>query len=162
MKAATPLALIALLGATPATATITVGGAFVHQETLATSDVAKMSHIAVTSVEHDGTTSHYSGVPLAQLLHDAGAPVGDDVKGAPARSYVAVEGSDGYVALYSLAELDTTAGTCAPILADQRDGANLPASIGPYHIVAPCDRNHARWVRNVTSITIVTVPDGKQ
>ena len=162
MTRAALFALSALLGAAPASATVTIGGAFVHQETLSADDIAKLPHVAITATEHDGSTSHYAGVPLKDLLRGAGAPTGGDVKGAPARSYLAVQGSDGYVALYSLAEVDTVASDCAPILADQRNGNGIDPSFGPFRVVAPCDRTHARWVEHVTSLTIVTIPDHKQ
>ena len=141
---------------------LTLSGAFIHSETLDGAALSKLPHVVISAVEPNGTTSHYSGVPLAVLLRGAGAPTGGAVRGAPARSYLAVEGSDGYVALYSLAELDTTATECAPILADERNGGAIPASLGPFHVVAPCDRTHARWVRNVTSLRIVTVPEAKR
>ncbi len=141
---------------------LTIGGAFVHAESLDAAALSKLPHVTISAVDPGGVTASYSGVPLAVLLQGAGAPIGDAVKGPPARSYVAVEGSDGYVALYSLAELDTTATQCAPILADARNGTAVPASLGPFHVVAPCDRTHARWVRNVTSLTIVTVPEEKR
>ncbi|MGD0051024.1 MAG: molybdopterin-dependent oxidoreductase [Vulcanimicrobiaceae bacterium] len=151
------VALLATLGAGPS-ATISVGGAFVRAETLSATDVAHWPHVGVSVVEHDGTTAEYSGVPLAVVLHDAGAPTGDAVKGAAARSYVAVTGTDGYVATYSLAELDTTERRCTPLLADQRNGAPLAAALGAFRLVAPCDHVQARWVRNVASLTVVTLP----
>ncbi len=154
------LALAATLAAAPRATTVTVRGAFVHSETLNDAALHAFPRITIAAVEHDGTTSHYTGTPLAILLHRAGAPTGAAVRGAPARSYLAVRGSDGYVALYSLAELDTSATRCAPILADERNGTALSARLGPFHVVAPCDRTQARWVRNVTSLTVVTVPRG--
>jgi hypothetical protein len=157
MRALLLLALIATLGAGPSV-TITVGGAFVRAETLSAADVAHWPHVGVSVVEHDGTTAQYSGVPLAVILHDAGAPTGDAVKGAAARSYVTVAGTDGYIATYSLAELDTTEHRCAPLLVDQREGAPLAAALGAFRLVAPCDRIQARWVRNVASLTVVTPP----
>ncbi len=140
---------------------LSIGGAFVHAETLDATALSKLPHVTISAVDPGGVAAQYSGVPLAVLLHSAGAPTGDAVKGPPARSYVAVEGSDGYIALYSLAELDTSAMQCAPILADARNNAAIPASLGPFHVVAPCDRTHARWVRNVISLTIVTMPQEK-
>ncbi len=137
---------------------LTIGGAFVHPETLDAAALSKLPHVTISAADPGGAAAVYSGVPLAVLLHSAGAPTGDAVRGSPARTYVAVEGSDGYVALYSLAELDTTATQCAPILADARNGATIPASLGPFHVVAPCDRTHARWVRNVVSLTVITMP----
>lgn len=154
------LALAATIGATPSGGTVAVRGAFLHSEVLGEATLHALPRVSIAAVEHDGTISHYTGVALATILHRAGAPTGAAVRGAPARTYLAVEGSDGYVALYSLAELDTSAVRCDPILADERNGAPLSARLGPFHVVAPCDRVQARWVRNVTSLTLVTVPRG--
>jgi hypothetical protein len=78
----------------------------------------------------------YSGVRLATLLESAGAPAGAPagakVKGSPARSYVIVSAADGYAAVFTLAELDTTAGACAPVLADRRNGLPIAADTGPF------------------------------
>lgn len=126
-------------------------------ESLSAVAFARLAHVAITAVEHDGATSHYSGVPLIDLLRGAGLPPGE-LRGSLARTYVSVEGSDGYVALYSLTELDTKVAGCRPILADRRNGSALPVALGPFHVVAPCDPAQARWVRNVVSLTVVTVP----
>jgi hypothetical protein len=158
MRALVLAALVATLAAAPAATSLTVGGAFVRGETLGASDLAALPHVQVAVTEHDGTTGHYAGVTLATILRAAGAPVGDQAKGAAARSYVTVTGADGYVAAYSLSELDTSAAGCAPILADAREGAPLAAALGPFRVVAPCDRVQARWVRNVVALTGGSLP----
>ncbi|HTW83289.1 MAG TPA: molybdopterin-dependent oxidoreductase [Candidatus Sulfotelmatobacter sp.] len=158
MRALLLAALVATLGASAPPATVTLSGQFVRGASIGLADLAAMPRTQVTASEHDGSTSHYAGVTLAALLRQAGAPVGDAAKGLAARSYLTVTGSDGYVAAYSLSELDTTAASCAPILADTREGAPLPAASGPFRVVAPCDRVQARWVRNVVALTVGTLP----
>ncbi len=111
--------------------------------------------------EHGDAHVSYSGVRLAALLESAGAPVGSKVKGAPARSYVVVHASDGYAAVFSLAELDSTDESCAPVLADRRNRVAIGAEIGPFRMLVPCDRTQARWVREVTGFSIVTVQETK-
>jgi hypothetical protein len=95
----------------------------------------------------------YSGVRLADLVRTTGAPAGD-VRGRAVAAYLAVRGSDGYVAIFSLVELDSTVERCAPILADTKDGVKIGADIGPLRVIAPCDRRASRSVRNVVSLTI--------
>jgi hypothetical protein len=153
--AALALATTMALAATPTF--VTIAGAYVHAESLSGAQFAQLPHLITTATEHDGTVSHYAGVPLIDLLRRDGLPTGE-LRGALARTYVAVEGSDGYIAIYSLTELDAKTAGCTPILADQRNGSPLTAATGPFHVVAPCDSAQARWVRNVVSLTVVTVP----
>jgi hypothetical protein len=74
---------------------------------------------------------------------------------------VIVHAADGYAAVFSLAELDSSAANCAPILADRRAGVPMTPDLGPYRIIAPCDKTHARSVHEVTGFEIVTVPQTK-
>jgi hypothetical protein len=92
-------------------------------------------------------------VRLADLVRAAGAPAGD-VRGRAAAAYLAVHGSDGYIAIFSLPELDSTVERCAPILADTKGGVRIGADVGPLRVVAPCDRHASRSVRNVVALTI--------
>jgi hypothetical protein len=36
-------------------------------------------------------------------------------------------------------------------------GVALPGKLGPYRIIVPDERRHARWVRSVTEIDVVPV-----
>ena len=40
------------------------------------------------------------------------------------------------------------------LLAYRRDGKELSSQEGPFRIIAPGEKRHARWVRNVTSVSI--------
>jgi hypothetical protein len=119
---------------------------------------AAVPRTSASGTDPDASVATYDGVALADIVHAAGANVGDAVRGSAARAYVAVHGSDGYVAMFSLAELRGAETRCTPILADARDGNALAAAVGPLRVVAPCDLTHARWVRGVVSLSIVVVP----
>jgi len=119
---------------------------------------AGVPRTSVSGTDPDASVATYDGVALADIVHAAGANVGDAVRGSAARAYVVVHASDGYVAVFSLAELRGTETRCTPILADARDGLPLAAAVGPLRIVAPCDLTHARWVHGVVSLSIVVVP----
>ncbi len=124
-------------------------------------DAAARSAVPRTSVsgtDPDASVATYDGVALADIVRAAGAKVGDAVRGSAARAYVVVHASDGYVAVFSLAELRGAENRCTPILADARDGMPLAAAVGPLRVVAPCDLTHARWVHGVVSLSIVVVP----
>lgn len=112
----------------------------------------------VTAVDHNGSRGVYGGARIADILHAAGVPIGGAVRGPAARAFVRVSAVDGYAAIFTLAELETTQARCAPILAETRNGRPLAPGTGPLRIVAPCDRTHARWVREVTRLTVVVSP----
>ena len=156
------VALGALLLLAVAPPTIAIDGAFVKAGTLDAAGIAALPHVSlIADEEHGEAHVSYSGVRLAALLESAGAPIGSKLKGAPARSYVVVHAADGYDALFSLAELDSTDTSCAPVLAYRRNGMDIGGEIGPFRMLAPCDHTQARWIREVTGFSIVTVPDTK-
>jgi hypothetical protein len=72
-------------------------------------------------------------------------------------SILFVTAPDGFRAIFALAELDPASGDDRVLLADTRDGLALSAKEGPLRVVAPGDKYPARWVRNVTRITVVGV-----
>ncbi len=151
-------ALAAVVAATelPQSAPVPIDGAFVHSNAMVDAAAwARLPKAVTTAADHDGTSHEYAGVRLADVLRDAGSPMGQAVRGPAARAYLLVSASDGYSAVFSLGELETTQTRCAPLLVDQQDGAPLPADVGPERVVAACDRTHARWVRNVTKLTLV-------
>ena len=143
----------------PPAVAVPLGGAFVRSGTVLDAAAwTRLPHASVTATGHDGRAGRYDGIRLADVLRDAGVPVGDAVRGDAARAYVLVSASDGYAAIFSLAELDAAEARCAPLAVDARDGAPLSGDTGPVGVVAACDRTHARWVRNVTNLTVVVTP----
>lgn len=119
---------------------------------------ATAPRVAVAATDANRSVATFGGVALAEILREAGAPIGDAVRGPAARAFVIVHATDGYAAVFSLAETQNADARCAPILADTRDGGALDATSGPLRIVAPCDLTHARWVHGVASLEIVVVP----
>jgi DMSO/TMAO reductase YedYZ molybdopterin-dependent catalytic subunit len=107
---------------------------------------------------HNGKQEIYEGVPLAELWERAGLPQGEKLRGAAMATYVIAEGADGYRALYSAAELDSSFQDSDVIVADTMDGAPLGAGEGPLKLVAPHDKRPARWVRTLRSLTIARAP----
>jgi hypothetical protein len=132
-----------------------IQGAFVHTKTLSLHDISSLAHRTVRVREHNGATARYIGVSLIAILRSNGFPAGE-LRGPLARTYLAVEGSDEYVAVYSLAELETREARCVPILAYARNGAPITPALGPLHVIAPCDRAWSRWVRDVVRLTVIT------
>lgn len=98
----------------------------------------------------------YAGVPLAEVLKAAGLRLDPDM--ASIRQTVAgsvlVEAADGYRVIFALAELDPALTDRVVLLADTRDGQPLGPKEGPWRLVVPGDKRPARWVRQVTAVTV--------
>jgi len=104
--------------------------------------------------EHSNADETYAGVRLADLLVKMGAPLGHDLRGAALSGYIVATGSDGYVAVIALAEVDPTFHSGEVIVADTMNGAPLDAKSGPFKLVVTEDKRPARWVRNLVSIEL--------
>jgi len=72
--------------------------------------------------------------------------------------YVVVEAKDGYQAVFALPEFDPAFTDNVIVLADTRDDKPLNDVEGPFRMIVPADKRHARWVRQVTAITLHTAP----
>jgi len=118
-----------------------------------------LKHISVTATnEHDKKTSTFSGVPLRDLLKEAGVPSGENLRGKALATCIVITASDGYQVVFSLAELDEGIGNLQVLVADTEDGKTLPQNIGPLRLVVPSDKRPARWVRMVKTIRVVANP----
>jgi DMSO/TMAO reductase YedYZ molybdopterin-dependent catalytic subunit len=106
--------------------------------------------------EHEKKDETYQGVPLAEILKRAGVPQGSALRGPALAIYVRAEGADGYAAVFALAELDSSIQDSGVLVADTLDGQPIPDKLGPLRLVAPHDKRPARWVRMLSSITVVT------
>ena len=65
-----------------------------------------------------------------------------------------IEATDGYRAVFALAELDSDLTDRVILLADTKDGQPLPASEGSFRIIVPGEKRPARWVRQVRAVTV--------
>ena len=122
---------------------------------LTLNDLKSMPHTKVTAKGHDGSTHEYEGVTLASLLSKAGAPQAGDLRGKSMSLCVVAEGSDGYRAAFSLAELDIDFANESVLVADTVDGKDLGPDQGPLRLVVPGDKRQGRWVRLLKSLSIV-------
>jgi hypothetical protein len=95
-----------------------------------------------------------SGIGAA--ARDGGHSIGRRAARTPHERGVAVEAADGYKVVFALAEVDPAFATREIILAFKRDGKPMDAREGPLRIVAPGDKRPARWIRQVTTLKIVT------
>jgi hypothetical protein len=121
---------------------------------LSAHDLDTMAREAVNVVDEKGNHVAYEGVPVIDILRRVGAPTGHDIHGKSMTLCLLVSASDGYHAVFALPELDPDFGDRHILLVDRRDGKVLASNEGPFRIIAPEDKRHARWVRNVISLSI--------
>jgi len=141
-------------------ANLKIGGAVSTPLTLTIADLKKMPRTSLhVENSHDKTSEVYEGVLLAELLHRAGAPHGEQIRGPVMTTYVIAEATDGYRVLFALAELDADFMNSEVLVADTLGGAPIHAKRGPIRLVAPHDKRPARWVRMLKSIS-VSSPNG--
>ena len=118
------------------------------------------AEVRVTQPPHGGDGSQevfvYAGIPLAEVLKAAGLRLDPDMAGIrrTVTGSVLVEAADGYQAVFALAELDPALTDRVVLLADTRDGQPLGPKEGPWRLVVPGDKRPARWVRQVTAVTV--------
>jgi len=138
-------------------AELRISGAVSTPLVLTVADLKKMPRQSISVVNpHDKKKESYEGVLLEELLHRAGVPQGEQLRGRAMATYVIAEAEDGYRVVFSLAELDSGILESEVIVADTMDGAPLVAQQGPFRLVAPHEKRPARWVRMLKSITVVS------
>jgi hypothetical protein len=97
----------------------------------------------------------YKGIKLSRLLEAAGVTLGPDLRGENLVKYVLVAASDGYEVIYSLPEVDPEFTAGGIYVVYEADGKPLPADTGPFRMVVPDDKKHARWIRQIVSIKVL-------
>jgi DMSO/TMAO reductase YedYZ molybdopterin-dependent catalytic subunit len=110
-----------------------------------------------TTDPHDpGKEIVYSGTPLVETLKAGGLLLDSGMGGLreTVKMTVIVEATDGYLAVFSLAELDPELTDRIILLADTKDGQPLPLREGPLRIIVPGEKRPARWVRQVKALTV--------
>jgi Oxidoreductase molybdopterin binding domain len=110
-----------------------------------------------TTDPHDpGKEIVYAGIPLMEVLKAGGLLLDSSMAGI--RDIVAmtvlVAASDGYRAAFALAELEPELTDGVILLADTKDGQPLSPREGPFRIIVPGEKRPARWVRQVSAVTV--------
>jgi DMSO/TMAO reductase YedYZ molybdopterin-dependent catalytic subunit len=96
----------------------------------------------------------FTGVRLWDLLQEAGIRVDPTRRNDRLRKYVVATGSDGYEAVFSLAELDPEFGAEVVLVAYRRDGQPLGPREGMARIVIGTDKRGGRLVSNLVRIEV--------
>ncbi|HLI81714.1 MAG TPA: hypothetical protein VKV03_17115 [Candidatus Binataceae bacterium] len=68
--------------------------------------VVKVGNDVIESVDEKGARATYDGVAASEILYRVGAPLGKELRGQKMAFYMLVSGSDGYHAVYAIAEVD--------------------------------------------------------
>jgi len=137
-----------------APATLIIAGDVGKTMSLTAADLKALPRTRV-EVKEDTRTITYEGVLVGEILTRAGAPVGAELRGNAVASYVVASATDGYQAVFSLAELDPGFTSNDIIVADTIDGKPLFAYQGPFRIVAPKDSRAARSIRMLERLEVV-------
>jgi hypothetical protein len=140
----------------PGAPTLRVSGPGGQSIVLSAHDLDAMARESANVTDEKGNRVAYEGVPVIEILRRVGTPTGKDLRGKQMTLYLLISASDGYHAVFALAELDPAFTDRRILLVDRRDGKALSAAEGPFRIVVPGEKRHARWVRNVTDLSVKT------
>ena len=154
--------MLVLLLCTPANvfaqaAALRVIGEVPNHLGLTVAGIAAFQRQTINVTDEKGTRVEYGGVPVAEILQKAGAPLGKELKGANMALGVVARAPDGYHVLFSLTEFDAAFSDRVILLADSCDGKPLDSREGPLRIVVPGDKRGARWIRGVDTLEVLRV-----
>lgn len=114
---------------------------------------AELPRTSIT-LDHEGVQETYEGVAVSELLKRAEVTLSPEARGAQLGRYVIVTGSDGYAAVFSVAEVDPYFAERPALLVDQLNGQPVPAPRGPVRLAVPSDKHRRRWVGQVVRIEV--------
>ena len=134
-------------------ATLVVNGVGGSSATISVADLAKLPQQTVKVADH-GTPATFEGVLLSDVLAKVALPTGEKFHRTASSYYLLVEAKDGYRATFAWAELDSTFTDKSVYVVTMRDGKPLSEKEGPFRLVAPGEKRAARWVRQVTALSI--------
>jgi DMSO/TMAO reductase YedYZ molybdopterin-dependent catalytic subunit len=133
----------------------TVGGEVLKPLKLSAKELSALKSSDVKAKDRDGKEHIFKGVMLWTVLDSAGVTLGKELRGENLAKYVLVKANDGYQVIFSLAEIDPEFSDKVILLAYEVDGKPLAATQGPFRLVVPQDKKHARWIRQLNSIQIL-------
>jgi hypothetical protein len=126
------------------------------QTVLGRADIEALPRTKVITGTSDASIT-FDGTALKDVLEKAGVGFGESLRSKRLASCLLVEAADGYRAVIALAEIDPAFTDKQIVLAFLRNGKPLDEKEGPYRIVIPDEKSMARWVRQVTTLKIVSV-----
>lgn len=134
--------------------TLTVDGRSLQ---LTPANLAGMPQTTVTVRNgHTKADEQYTGVALSDLLARAGLTLAPATEQRFFHSYLRAQGTDFYFVLYSGTEVEAALHKGNVLVALRLNGQPLSTD-GHFKLVSTEDTRPARWVRNLNSLTFVTV-----
>jgi hypothetical protein len=133
-----------------------------QEHSISADQFAKLPRKRVTGEDRDGMRHTWEGPLVADVLKSSGVALEKELRGQRLMLCLVVEAADGYRVVFALPEIDPTNADTSVILADRRDGSAMDAKEGPLRIIAPNEKRHARWVRQVTRLVIEKAPVPKR
>jgi len=124
--------------------------------TLSAAELAAMPRRVITVTEKEGAEAKYEGVTVQDLLSAAGMSFGQSLRGPRLRDYLLAEAADGYGVIFALPEISLEFSDRVIIVADKINGGPITGRDGPLRVIVSDEKKHARWVRNVASLTVQT------
>ena len=154
LYALTPLLTILIMGRIHAQVLLEIGGDVTQKCTLTMAELNRLPMQRYAATRQQGDTVLYDVVRLVDVLALAGVPTRDQLKGEELQKIVVVTAGDSYKVVFSLPELDPKTEGGAVLLAIGQEGKPLNKQVGPLQIIAPNDRLHSRWIREVKHINV--------
>jgi hypothetical protein len=138
------------------TASVRVRHGDACQATITLAQVRVMPQHTAVITGKDGEQRTYTGALLKEVMMQACPSVAAIEKRTMVATLVQVDASDGYRAVVAMTETDSSFRAQPVLLTWQCDGKPLSDHDGPFQLVVPEDRRHARNVRKVTSLEVIT------
>ena len=120
--------------------------------------LAALPRAHFTAKDKDESTSVYEGVRLSDVMAAAGMTFGQTLRGPRLMDYLIAESGDGYRVIFALPEFDPEFSDRVVMIADTCDGKPIEGRDGPLRLIVSDELKHARWVRNLTELTIASAP----
>ena len=105
---------------------------------------------------HNQQNEIYSGPLVSAVLAKAGIVLTEASQHGLLDSYMLAQGTDGYFVLYSAAEVEPGLHKDTAIVALAQAGQPLTRT-GAFQLISPEDAKPARWVRNLTALTVIAI-----
>ncbi|MEO5568838.1 MAG: hypothetical protein ABIR92_10110, partial [Gemmatimonadaceae bacterium] len=125
--------------------------------TLTAADLRQLKRVSLR-IADTRDSSTVSGISLWSVLEKVGSPAAVASGRQRASTYLKLTGADGVSGVIALVEVDPSFSKREVLIIDQRNSKALDPVEGPWRVIVPDDLRHARWIRNLKSITVETVP----
>lgn len=142
--------------AQPDTATVRIRHGTACDATVTLELVRGLPQHEAVVVSKDGASVKFRGALLKEVMTTACPSIAAIEKRTMVASAVRIEAADGYTALIALTEADSSFRAQPVLLTWERNGQLMNAHDGPFQVVVPDDRRHARNVRSTVLLEVIT------